>query len=148
MRYDLREDDGIKAFMRYAQKLINKGAALVELKEGRGGQTSSSAYLHILIAYFAEQYGCSVTTARETIFKLSANPAVFVRYATCRDGQTVLDPLAIKDIPEDTLNECIDRFKTYARAKGIYLPDKEDRRFMDWAANYAEEHERNKKADA
>lgn len=79
MVYDTSNPLDKANFLLRAKKLADKGA-IIELTEKKPRRTlSQNSYLHVTIAYFSSQYGCTTEWAKQRYFKQLVNPELFVR---------------------------------------------------------------------
>lgn len=134
MLFDLSADFGRRSFETYAEKLLQKGAR-VDLKEFRPQRTDrQNRYLHLIINFFALQYGETADYVKAHYFKEAANAALFVRTKDDRlTGQDVTVLRSSAELSVEELSEAIERFKNWsAKEAGILLPDAIDREALDF----------------
>lgn len=94
---------------------------------------SQNRYLHLLINFFAVEYGCGADEAKVRFFKQTANPDIFSRtFSTPKGERHVLRSTAT--LTTEEMNIAITRFKNWsASVAGIYLPDPDEERFLAYA---------------
>lgn len=107
----------------------------MEFREVKPQRTmQQNKYLHLIISFFASEYGETSEYVKEQYFKLAANRALFL---VERD-----DPLAGKvrylrstrDLDTEEMRLAIERFRNWASASaGIYLPSANEQRLLDLA---------------
>lgn len=109
------------------KQLIKKGAK-IELTEKKGiRSTKTNSYLHAIITIFAVEYGETREYTKQTIFKSTVNPDVFVYdRVNKKTNETREDLRSSKDIPQDQMNLSINRFRNFASENGIYIMDAEE----------------------
>ena len=112
--------------VRYKEQ-VNKfyeGGGVVELTKKRANRTlSQNSYLHLLLSFFASEYGCSTDEAKLDFFKRECNKELFERATTNKKGieVTYLRSSSILNTSEMAL--AITRFRNWsASVAGIYLP--------------------------
>ncbi len=109
--------------MAQVKRLCEKGA-IIEIKEVRPLRTlSQNAYLHMLLQIFAAEYGCSVEEAKVDYYKRLCNHDLYEVRVRNRQGQSVRTLRSSRDLTTDQMALSIDRFKAWAKAGGITLPD-------------------------
>lgn len=142
MLYDLSDAYQLAEFHKAVARLLEAGA-VVELKKKREARSlSQNAYAHLLIGYFASQYGCGVDEAKVDFFKRAANAVLFERHTQGRAGTRLRSSA---DLSKEEMTLAIDRFKNWsASVAGIYLPEATDSRFLMHAQR---EVEKNKEYD-
>ena len=132
--YDLERAD------EYYRK-VREGQDPFEIKRKAHRTLSQNAYLHLILGYFASQYGCTEDEAKLDFFKRTVNlPTFCPDGGTRKDGKPKLRSTRALDKAE--MSTAIDRFRNWsAIVAGIYLPSAEDHQMLIHAA---QEIERNK----
>lgn len=103
---------------------------------------SQNRYLHLLLGYFASQYGCSAGEAKLDFYKRTCNRDLFERKATNRQGREVKRLRSTAELTTDEMTLSIDRFRNWSAAvAGIYLPSAGEEQMLLYAQ---QEIERNK----
>lgn len=100
---------------------------MVELVEKSLQTQRQNNYLHLLIGAVALETGTTLEYAKEYYYKRAANAALYV--VRRRDellGGEVETVRSQRDLTREELAFSIDRFKYWADANGIYLPDEAD----------------------
>ena len=127
MVYDTSNPLDKANFLLRAKKLADKGA-IIELTEKKPRRTlSQNSYLHVTIAYFASQYGCTTEWAKQRYFKQLVNPELFVRE---KDDEFLgrgkyLRSSADLDVSEMSL--AIDRWRNWCSMEAsIYIPSADE----------------------
>ena len=88
-----------------------------------------NSYLHLLLAYFALEYGCRKEYAKLEFYKKTVNPDIFVypRYDRIKDC-IVEEIRSSKELTKEEMSLSIERFKIWSvQEAGILLPDAEDK---------------------
>ena len=133
--------DCIKANERL-QWLI-KNEKRTEMKELRGKRTTpQNAYFHLLINYFAIEYGETFEFTKQDIFKKWVNPETFITtHKNPKNGKVREDLRSSADLNTKEMTTAIDRFKDFAHVKlGIKLPEATDQEFLDHIQNEIDKH--------
>ncbi len=130
------EIDCIKANERL-QWLISKKKRS-EIKELRGKRTTpQNAYLHLLINYFALEYGETFEFTKQYVFKELVNPDLFkTMRKNPKNGKERSILRSSADLNTKEMTDAIDRFKNWSVTKtGIRLPDANEQQFLDYIQN-------------
>lgn len=126
----------------YFRRLLTKDC-IVELKECKPKRSNAqNSYLHVILGYFACEYGCSLEEAKVDFYKRECNRDIFEVEVTNRRGRDikVLRSSATLDTREMTLT--IERFRNWAASvAGIYLPSPNEEQFLNYCL---QEIERNR----
>ena len=115
---------------------------VVELTEKKPVRTiQQNKYLHVIIGYFASQYGCTLEYAKQNYFKILCNKNIFVRETDDKylGKVTVIRSSASLDTAEMTT--AIERFRNWASAEaGIYLPEPHESEMLTYAQQELERY--------
>lgn len=142
MIYNLGNPYDRDRFKRRANELF-KASKIVELKEKDVARTlKQNSYLHLIISYFASQYGCGADEAKMDFYKRRCNRELFERWRRNKRGDPVPYLRSSADLTKEEMTLSIDRFRNWSVSEaGIYLPSKEDGEMLTYAM---QEIERNK----
>lgn len=123
MIFNLQNEYDIPKFKEYVNKLF-EARAIVEVKKKLPNRTlSQNSYLHLLLGYFAAEYGCSADEAKVDFFKRGCNRDLFERRAVNRRGEEVAFLRSSAELTTGEMTLAIDRFRNWSAAQaGIYLP--------------------------
>lgn len=107
---------------------IEKGKSF-ELKEKKERRSiRQNAYLHLILSWFAIEYGETLEYVKLEIFKVIVNPLSFkTERANPKTGEIRDHWRSTSELDTGELTLCIDRFRDYAsKEAGIYLPEPKD----------------------
>lgn len=143
MIFNLNEELGRRQFKERCDFLLRQGF-LVELTEKRGKRTlKQNSYLHLLLSYFALQYGERMETIKQEVFKRHVNPDIFLQE---KDGRGVGRYYALRsssDLNTKEMTTAIDRFRDWASMEaGIYLPSPDEDALIGPMEREVEENKR------
>lgn len=129
-------------FKNYANKLY-LSESVVELTKKLPNRTlAQNSYLHLLLGFFASEYGCSLDEVKLDFFKREVNKAIFQRTITNKLGKEITTLRSTTDLTTGEMSTAIDRFRNWSSAvAGIYLPSANDKQFLVYVQ---QEIERNK----
>lgn len=142
MKYDLRSKIDRERFTTRANKLF-EDEKYVELKRilpVRSNQQNK--YLHVLIAYFAVEYGEQTEYVKQYFFKQICNEEIFKdEYTNPKTKAVRISWKSSADIDSGEMTTAIERFRDYAsKEAGIYLPDPNEQEFLQHCEIEIERH--------
>jgi len=85
-------------------------------------------YAHLIMSWFALEYGEQVEYIKLEYFKKLVNPAIFkYDFVNHKTGEIRVEYKSLANITKDELTLAIDQFRDYAsKEAGIYLPEPKD----------------------
>lgn len=99
-------------------------------------------YLHLIISYFASEYGISEEEAKQDVFKKECNPDLFWREKTNKKGKVIKYLRSTSSLDTGEMTLAINRFRNRSVSfYEIYLPSPEDN---DYLIHCEQEVENNK----
>jgi hypothetical protein len=107
---------------------IQKGKE-VELKVKHPKRSiSQNAYLHLILTWFALEYGDTVDYVKQDLFKKQVNRQIFeTEFVNKKTGECRQDWRSTASLSTAEMTLAIERFRNYASIEaGIYLPEPED----------------------
>lgn len=127
MVYDTSNPLDKANFLLRAKKLADKGA-IIELTEKKPRRTlPQNSYLHVTIAYFASQYGCTTEWAKQRYFKQLVNPELFVREKDDEFLGRVKYLRSSADLDVSEMSLAIDRWRNWCSMEAsIYIPSADE----------------------
>ena len=141
MIFDLHNPYEVKKFNEWASRMVEQGKAVECRQKFAQRSLSQNSYLHVLLAFFASEFGNSVEEVKQDIFKRQVNAAIFERERENKRGKVV--KYLRSTSAEMTL--AIDRFCNWSASEcGFPLPAPNEERFLLYAMKQAEEFEQYK----
>lgn len=135
-------------FMAYVQGRIQKGMECeaehrpypVEIKVKRQGRTlSQNAYLHVLIGFFALEYGCTADEVKVDFYKRKCNKDLYERKKIAKNGQEIVTLRSSSELSTEDMALSITRFRNWASAEaGIYLPSADEYNYISYCQQQIE----------
>lgn len=103
---------------------IERKGGYVELKRKHPQRTlQQNKYLHVLLGYFAQEFGYSITQVKQDIFKAECNSDIFYRLRVNKHGEEIAYIRSSAELTKDEMVTAIERFRNYSSAVcGLYLP--------------------------
>ena len=123
MIYNLSDPLQKEQFKLRCNKLYSESKT-VELTEKVGKRTlKQNSYLHLILSYFALQYGESMEFVKVEFFKKLVNPDTFVLEKEDRILGKVKFLRSSAKLTQKEMTDCIERFRNWAAKEAyIYLP--------------------------
>ncbi|URM37185.1 hypothetical protein [Flavobacterium anhuiense] len=89
-------------------------------------------YVHLIMSWFAWEYGESLEYIKLEFFKKLVNPEIFkYEFVNRKNGEIREEYKSLKNVTKDELTIAIDRFRDYSsKEAGIYLPEPSDLALM------------------
>lgn len=132
--YDLRNNQDLKSFELYSEKLKSDGGCIVELKKKQNKTVRQNSYLHLILSWFAIEYGETVDYVKSEIYKKICNSDLFVYKRTnLKTGELRDDLKSINDLDSAQITTSIDRFRDFSsKEAGIYLAQPNEKEILDY----------------
>lgn len=142
MIYNLQNEYDIPKFKEYVNKLYNE-RAIVEVKKRHPNRSlAQNSYLHLLLGYFGNEYGCSLEEAKIDFYKRTCNRDLYERKVVNKHGKEVKFLRSSSELTTAEMTLSIDRFRNWSSSvAGIYLPAANEHQMLIYAQ---QEIERNK----
>lgn len=143
MKYDLSNPSDRERLQSHVAKAIEKHEGIVEFTTRKPQRTmSQNRYLHVILSYFASEYGESLEYVKQKFFKEVCNRDLFY---TLKDDKILGYTDVVKstaDLTAEEMSLAIERFRDFsAMNAGIYIPSSDEHRLLELAEM---EIERNK----
>lgn len=120
-------------------KRILAGGGVAELTEKKPTRTlAQNKYLHLIISYFASEYGCSAEYAKQHFYKCVCNQELYVVEKVSSTGVAFRDVRSSASLSTEEMSISIERFKNWSAANGITLPNVTDSDFILYAQQQVE----------
>ena len=121
MLYNTIEEQQAQACVNYLVRLIRKGKA-IEVRDATRDLTRTlpqNRYLHVILAYFAGEYGCTPDEAK-ALFKRCSRDIFVVQGKECQFVRSTAS-LSVEE-----MSTAIDRFIQWAAEGGIEIASADD----------------------
>lgn len=131
MLFNLQNEYDVPKFKAYVNRLFQE-KAVVEVKKKNGNRTmAQNAYLHLLIGYFATQYGCGADEAKVDFYKRKCNADLYQRTVVNRLGVEITVLRSSTELTSSEMSLSIERFRNWSSSEaGIYLPSAEEHQML------------------
>jgi len=125
-KYDLKTNIGKQRAKEYFNRLIEKGA-LIELKSLEKRSLSQNNYLHLILSWYALEFGYTLNFVKLEIFKKVVNSNIFVVERKNKLGASYFDIRSTAKLSRQELTMAIDRFRDWSSKEcAFYLPQPSD----------------------
>ncbi len=117
-------------------KILLDKKATIELIEKKPKRTiRQNRYLHLILGWFAYEYGDSIEYVKQEIFKKIVNPVIFkTEFVNKKTGEIRDDYRSSASLDTRELTMAIEKFRDYSALEaGIYLPSPDEREFIEFA---------------
>jgi hypothetical protein len=125
MILDAKKEFDIERARTRLEKLIENKSKfeLTEKKPVRS--VSQNAYLHLIIGWFAIEYGETIDYVKRMIFKKLVNPKIFIfERENTKTKEKRKELRSSADLDSAEMTTAIDRFRDYSSKEfGVYLPE-------------------------
>jgi hypothetical protein len=133
MILDAKKEFDIERARTRLEKLIENKSKfeLTEKKPVRS--VSQNAYLHLIIGWFAIEYGETIEYVKRMMFKKLVNPKIFIfERENKKTGEKRKELRSSADLDSREMTTAIDRFRDYSSKEfGVYLPEAGEMDFLN-----------------
>ena len=131
MIFNLSNETDRADYKRYCNEVYEwgckKGGVVEVKKRHRQRSLSQNSYLHLILSYYASEFGYSLEEVKMDVFKRICNSDIFIRERENRRGSVVrfIRSTASLDTAEMTI--AIKRCRNYsAMQAGLYIPSPDE----------------------
>ena len=137
--YNLRNPYDRVKFKAKVNELYTK-QEYVELKKKTTQRSlAQNSYLHLLLGYFASEFGYTLDEVKLDIFKRHCNKDLFLRERINKRGQKVSYIRSSAELDKAEMTTAIERFRNYSSAEcGLYLPEPNEHEAIFFAQQQVE----------
>lgn len=139
--YNLKNPYDREKFKEKCRELyINQ--SYVELKKKATQRTlAQNSYLHLLLGYFASEFGYTLEEVKFDIFKKICNRDLFEKRRRNKRGQEVTYIRSSTELDKAEMTTAIERFRNYSSAQcGLYLPEANEGEALFYAQQQMEQY--------
>jgi hypothetical protein len=115
----------------------------VELKVKHTNRTlAQNSYLHLLLGYFASEFGYTLDEVKMDFYKRKCNPDIYVVERVNRRGRTVKTLRSSTDLDKLEMTRSIERFRNWSASEcGLYLPSANEAEAIFHAQQQVEQYQ-------
>lgn len=142
MKYDLSNQSDRERLMDHVRQAVEKREGIVEFTaKKRQRSLPQNRYLHVILSYFASQYGESMEYVKEKFFKEVCNRELFYELVNDRILGYTERVRSTADLTAEEMSLAIERFRDFcAMNAGIYIPSSDEHRLLELAEIEVERH--------
>lgn len=135
MKYDISNSLHREQARKRLEALLSKEHGIIELSEVKPQRSiKQNKYLHLLLGFFASEYGETIDYVKEQYFKLAANRSIFLRERDDKLAGRVSYLRSTRDLDKGEMQMAIERFRNWSSINaGIYLPSADEHRLLELA---------------
>lgn len=135
MKYDVSNPLHREQARERLEALLGKEHGIIELSEVKPQRSiKQNKYLHLLLGFFASEYGETIEYVKEQYFKLAANRSIFLRERDDKLAGRVSYLRSTRDLDKGEMQMAIERFRNWSSINtGIYLPSADEHRLLELA---------------
>ena len=133
-RFNLDNPYEVVKFKKLVSELEQKGG-YVEIKRKYPLRSNSqNNYLHVLLGFFAQEFGYSEEQVKMEIFKKKCNQDIFFRNRVNKHGEEVVYIRSTSELDALDMTLAITRFRNYSSGEcGFYLPEANEKGYLNYA---------------
>ena len=141
MIYDLSNEYDAAKFKERAKSLLHERAVVEMAKKTTKRSLAQNSYLHVLLGYFASEFGYTMEEVKHDIFKKRCNPELFLHKRKNKRGFEVTYVRSSTELDKSQMTQAIERFRNYSSAVcGLYLPEPNEHRALIFAQQQIEQY--------
>lgn len=132
MLYNPEKEIDVQRALAKINKLI-ADKKVFELKEKRPKRSlSQNNYLHLILSWYALEYGETLEYIKQVVFKRGVNRDIFeYQHVNRKTGEVRTEYRSTANLNTAELSMAIDRFRDFSILQaGIYLPEPKDLAFL------------------
>ena len=123
MLFDLSNEYDRVRFDEYTAKLKGERCKVEVTRKKYARTMRQNRYLHLLLGYFASEFGYSLDEVKYEFFKKKCNREIFEREGVNKRGRQVRYMRSSADLNTREMTEAIESFRNWSAAEcGLYLP--------------------------
>lgn len=142
MIFDTSKKEQGQKFKDRANFLYKKGAKIEILEKSKKRTYSQNNYLHLILGWFALEYGETLEYVKQIIFKQWVNAEIFrYEFINEKSGEVREAWKSTAKLSRNELTAAIERFRNYsAKNLNLYLPEPGDLTLLEEIENEVEKH--------
>ena len=142
MIFDTSKKDSRRKAIDRMKFLLDKNAKIELIEKSRTRSISQNNYLHLILGWFALEYGETLEYTKQVIFKQWVNPEIFkTEFVNYKTGEFREEWKSTKHLTKDEMTTAIDRFRAYSvKNMNLYLPEPNDLALLEEIENQLEEY--------
>ena len=140
--YNLKNPYDRQKFKERANAMVLAQEYVELTKKHTQRSLAQNSYLHLLLGYFASEFGYTLEEVKFEIFKKTCNPDIFIRQRRNKRGYEVKYVRSSSELDKLEMTRAIDRFRNYSSAQcGLYLPEANEHEAIFFAQQQVEQYQ-------
>lgn len=140
--YNLNNPYDRQKFKERANALVQAGEYVELTKKHTKRSLAQNSYLHLLLGFFASEFGYTLEEVKFDIFKKHCNPDIFIRQRRNKRGNEVKYVRSSTELDKLEMTRAIERFRNYSSAQcGLYLPEPNEYEAIFFAQQQVEQYQ-------
>lgn len=142
MIFDTSKPEPRKKAISRIKFLLEKGAKIEVLEKKKNRTYSQNNYLHLILSWYALEYGDTLEEIKQEHFKKIVNPDIFkTEFVNYQTGEVRDRWKSTSELNTQEFSLATERFRNYsARTMNLYLPEPKDLAHLEEIANNIEQH--------
>jgi hypothetical protein len=143
MIFDTSKPEPRKKAISRIKYLLDKGAKIEVLEKKKNRTYSQNNYLHLILGWYALEYGDTLEYVKQIVFKQDVNEHLFkTEFVNRKTGEFRERWRSTKELNTKEMSEATERFRNYSVQKlGLYLPEPKDTIYLEEIENELEKYE-------
>lgn len=123
MVFNLNNEYEREKYREYCRALEETRGIVEVTKRRRKMSRSQRGYLHVILGYYASEFGYTLEEVKYDVFKKQVNYEIFKSERKNKRGETVTYLRSTESLDTKEMTLAIERFRNYSSAvAGLYLP--------------------------
>ncbi|WP_228372391.1 hypothetical protein [Chryseobacterium daeguense] len=123
--------------------LLDKNAKIEVLEKKKNRTYSQNNYLHLILGWYALEYGDTLEEIKQEHFKKIVNPGIFkTEFINKKTGEVRDRWRSTKELNTEEMSLATERFRNYSmKTLNLYLPEPKDIVYLEEIENQLEQHQ-------
>lgn len=128
MILNLNYEKDREIFLKKTSEYLSSHSTVELTKKHEQRSINQNSYLHLILGWFANEYGCTLDEVKVRFFKRKVNSNIFLKEG--KKGDYVLR--STRELTTKEMTDAIDRFRNWSASEaGIYLPFPNETQFLN-----------------
>lgn len=137
--FNLRNPYDVEKFKERVAEMEQRGDCVELTRKSPQRSLSQNNYLHLIIGYWAQEFGYSLEQAKLQFFKLKCNRDIFVVEKINKHGEKIKYIRSSRTLDTQDMSLAITRFRNWSSAEcNFYLPEANEKGMLLYAQQQVE----------
>lgn len=139
MIFDLLNPYDRDKYIDACKKYLNNNDVVEMKKKFKKRTLKQNSYLHLILSYFASEFGYTLVDVKHDIFKKTLNKDLFVEEFTNKYGKTITRTKHTNELDTKDMTTAIERFRNWSASEaGLYIPSPKEHDAIIYAEKQVE----------